>query len=110
MACSSGGAAKAELDGLLAGWADRHHAYGARYGIHDGCVRFNICIDTHSKARQVSMLNDLFASLQTQFCGASFACTILLPSCSVLAIKKAAESAFSLRAACHRGSTPHLTV
>lgn len=42
------------------------------------------------------MLNDLFAGLQTKFCGASFVCTISLPSCSVLAVKKSTETAFSL--------------
>lgn len=88
------GTAKAELEEFLADWAMRHR--GVTYGTQSGCVRFSICIDTHSKARQLSMLNDLFAGLQTKFCGASFVCTISLPSCSVLAVKKSTESAFSL--------------
>ena len=64
--------------------------------VHYGCVRFNICIEANSPARQISILEDMFARLQDQFVEASFACTISLPSCSILAVKKAAEAGFRL--------------
>lgn len=88
------GAAKAELEAFLAGWAGRH--YGIASNTYTGCVRFDICIDNKNKPEQITMLNELFAGLESQFGEASFACTISLPSCSILATKKPAEAAFRL--------------